>query len=486
MSEHIIHTYLGGLTAKRGDDGYMHVKGIATDETLDLDEQICDSEWLKSAMPAWMEIGNIREMHQSKAIGKAMEMEQVGTGFVVSAKIVDEQAAKMVEEDIYTGFSIGIKGARIVKDANAPGGRIVGGKIVELSLVDRPANPSAVIEIAKSVGGELVKGLAVTEIEKSSDMNAEAEMTLSSPSTVSEPPHIAVQVCHACSGTKYRTNVENDVEMCDVCNGTGEEPADQSENITQQSPSTLNADENRELKAVEPEKTKTVADLKAALEEFKAVHPDLVKADDKEHNLADLNAVRASLIALIKAELDEMLAGDENEISDVMQLLCALKMYLDWWTSEASENETEAPFTGWDENKDDDNMAYIGLGVSADLIKSASSVDATEEIKTELRHEIVKALGITEEIATYKALIASQEDVIKGIKAELDEVKEMAIPGGPALRQTQAQTQKSAQATALLVEAERRRYMAQQVTDPEMRSAYFDAAIALEKQANSF
>jgi len=542
MSEHIIHTYLGGLTAKRGDDGYLRVKGIATDETLDLDEQICDSEWLKSAMPAWMEIGNIREMHQSKAIGKAMEMEQVGTGFVVSAKIVDESAAKMVEEDIYTGFSIGIKGARIVKDANAPGGRIVGGKIVELSLVDRPANPSAVIEIAKSVDGDLVKGSAVTDIEKFDEVQLEADMNAASPHDIAEAPHNAARVCHACSGTGYKTNVPNDVETCEVCNGSGEEPEDSSHTITQQSPSTENADANSELKAGEPEvekkdysdkeraqmadegqamsgggyPIKTVKDLKNAIqaygrakdpeatkkhikeranalgrtdlipENWKAVEAELAKADDKEHNLADLNAVRASLIALIKAELDEMLAGDENEIPDVMELLCALKMYLDWWTSEASENETEAPFTGWDENKEDDDMAYVGLGVSADLIKSASAQDATEELKTELRQEIVKALGLTEEIATSKALIASQEDAIKSIKAELDEVKEMAIPGGPALRQTSAQASKSAQATAYQVEAERRRYLASQLTDPDMRNAYLQAASDLEKQAEAF
>ena len=551
MSEHIIHTYLGGLTAKRGEDGFLRVKGIATDETLDLDEQICDSEWLKSAMPAWMSVGNIREMHQSKAIGKAVEMEESGTGFVVTAKIVDEQAAKMVEEDIYTGFSIGIKGARIVKDANAPGGRIVGGKIVELSLVDRPANPSAVIEIAKSVDGELIKGSAVADIEKFDDVQMEADVIPASPHDTGEAPFEMVRICHACSGTKVQTNVPGDTAPCEVCNGTGVEPEDSIESITQQSPSTLNADENSELKAVDAEVEKggpgsgphpgdgkpsfesahladgkldftnqqkidnaiqmygrgskqhleairrfggkksadavtTTADFKSALQEFKAVRPDLVKADDKEHNLADLNAVRASLIALIKAELDEMLAGDENEISDVMQLLCALKMYLDWWTSEASENETEAPFTGWDEEKDDDTMAYVGLGVSADLIKSASSKDATEEVKAELRQEIVKALGLTEEIATYKALIAGQEDVIKGIKAELDEVKEMAVPGGPALRQTSAQVSKSAQATALQVEAERRRYLASQITDPEMKNAYLDAATSLDRQASTF
>ena len=69
MAQDITYAYFGGLTAKRGEDGYIRVKGLATDATLDLDEQICDPAWLKTAMPEWFKIGNIREMHQSKAIG---------------------------------------------------------------------------------------------------------------------------------------------------------------------------------------------------------------------------------------------------------------------------------------------------------------------------------------------------------------------------------------------------------------------------------
>ena len=176
MAQDITYAYFGNLTVKRGDDGYMRVKGLATDATLDLDEQICDPEWLKTAMPEWFKIGNIREMHQSKAIGKAMEMEASGSGFVVEAKIVDAEAARLVSEGIYTGFSVGIKGARVEKSADAPGGMIRSGKIVEVSLVDRPANPSCVIELAKSVKGELVKGAAMADIEKDA-INTEAIMT---------------------------------------------------------------------------------------------------------------------------------------------------------------------------------------------------------------------------------------------------------------------------------------------------------------------
>jgi len=539
MTDTIKSIYLGNLTAKRGPDGFMYVKGLASDDTLDLDQQICDPEWLKSALPDWFALGNIREMHQSKAIGKATEMEQTGSGFVVTAKIVDEQAAKMVEEGIYTGFSIGIKNARVIKDNKAPGGRICSGSVVELSLVDRPANPSCSIEIAKSVDGVLVKGSAVTEIEKAESpaLNAEAVMT--------EEPGVRENVlnrdepafCRACSGTGKKTNVEGNTQEtdCDVCGGTGHQPEGREEFMEPERVSTPVSLDNRDMKDAEPELAKkdysdaeradmaeagqalpgggfpikSVKDLRNAIQSigrakdpaqakahiktrakalgredlipdnWKGADAELVKADDMKHDAADLAAIRNGLIATIKAELDEMVAGDENEICDVRELLTTLELFLCWWTDEASENETEAPFTGWDEEKEGDTMAYIGLGVSADLIKNASAETATPEVKDELRSEIVKALGL-EEVMTAKAELSKATEEIELLKAALDEVKSMAAPGGPALRATREQTSKSAAVLAREVEAQRYRALAAQITDPALRNQYLDTARALE------
>jgi len=540
MTDNIKSIYLGNLTAKRGEDGFMYVKGLATDDTLDLDQQVCDPKWLAKAMPEWMAIGNIREMHQSKAVGKATEMERNGTGFVVTAKVVDKQAAQMVEEGIYTGFSVGIKGARVVKDEKAPGGRIVDGAIVEISLVDRPANPSCVVEIAKSVDGTLVKGAAVEDIEKAESpaMNAEAVMT--------EEPGMDKEVfdrdkpehCHACAGTGKKTNVEGNTQEtnCDVCDGSGLQPEGRVEDSEPYRPSIPETLENRDMKDAEPEVAKrdysdkeradaaeagqampdgsfpikTVKDLKNAIQAFgrakdsakakahikarakalgkedlipenwKSVDADTAKAaEDQMHDAAELSAIRQGLINCIKAELDEMLAGDDNEICDVKELLCTLQMFLDWWTDEASENQTEAPFTGWDNDNTGDMMAYIGLGVSADLIKNASADTATSEVKDELRSEIVKALGL-EEVMTAKAELSEAKEEIQLLKAALDEVKSMAAPGGPALRATREQTSKSAAVLAREVEAQRFRNLAAQITDPALRNQYLDSARALE------
>ena len=141
------------LKKERQSDGTLLVTGIATDDTLDIDEQVCDAEWLARAMPEWFKFGNIREQHSNVAAGVATKLEQDGSQHIVTARVVDPASVMKVEMGVLKGFSIGIRDPRIAHDKSAPGGRIVDGQIVEVSLVDRPANPSCLIELAKSVGG---------------------------------------------------------------------------------------------------------------------------------------------------------------------------------------------------------------------------------------------------------------------------------------------------------------------------------------------
>ena len=139
----------------KNDDGTLMVYGKATDDTLDLDSQICDPKWLDEAMPRWFKSGgNIREMHGPSAAGIAKEYEAKSDGHFIGVHVVDPLAAKKVETGVYQGFSIGIKSPRVVRDTKAVNGRIIDGQIIEVSLVDRPANPSAKLILAKAVEGE--------------------------------------------------------------------------------------------------------------------------------------------------------------------------------------------------------------------------------------------------------------------------------------------------------------------------------------------
>lgn len=155
MATDYANSYASIIKYDKNDDGTLMVYGKATDDTLDLDQQICDPAWLDTAMPAWFKSGgNIREMHTASAAGVAKEYEAKADGHYISVHVVDPIAVKKVENRVYQGFSIGIKQPRVVRDNKAVNGRIIDGQIIEVSLVDRPANPSAKLILAKSVEGE--------------------------------------------------------------------------------------------------------------------------------------------------------------------------------------------------------------------------------------------------------------------------------------------------------------------------------------------
>ena len=470
--DNITHVGFGELTYKSGPDGSLFVFGKATGPDLDLDRQICDADWLKTAMPQWMATGaNVREMHQSIAAGVGIELSADGNDWMLKSEVVDDNTKRKVEKGVLKAYSIGIKGARIVKSDDAPNGRIVGGQIVEVSLVDRPANPTATVEIAKVYGGEL-------EISKGIDLEplipdtqqSHADIAQMNQEVVYHDPTNApdaaeaypeASLCRGCNGTGVTAD---DNQTCEVCGGSGRVPdgpvSPDANNIHE-------ADNSGHKTVATDSRVKTLADTITKM----------------EHDPADLNAVRQSLINLIKAELDEMAMGEENEVGDVAELLNALHSFLCWWDGEAMENETTAPFTS-DNDYSGDTMSYIGLGVSADLIKSASAPEATPEVIEELRTEIVKALGLEETITT-KAEVSKAKEEIELLKAALNEVREMATPGGPVLRATHGQVAKAADAERLQSDAGRYRKLADEVFDPAMKSGYMQKALELEADAKA-
>jgi hypothetical protein len=129
--------------------GHLYVYGKITGSDLDHDQQRMDPQWLKAAVPDWFKsAGNLRESHDPKrAIGKAVELEEKADGWYIGAKVVDRDAAEKVEEDVLTGFSIGIKNYQLDRSnkADAPNGLVVSGRICETSLVDAPCLGSAKI-----------------------------------------------------------------------------------------------------------------------------------------------------------------------------------------------------------------------------------------------------------------------------------------------------------------------------------------------------
>jgi hypothetical protein len=100
--------------------------------------------------------GNVRSQHDpAKPVGKALSLTVSPDGHRVRALIIDKKAARLIKAGVLRAFSIGIKNPVIRRDPSgrAAGGIICGGELVELSIVDRPANRNSYFQIAKSAGG---------------------------------------------------------------------------------------------------------------------------------------------------------------------------------------------------------------------------------------------------------------------------------------------------------------------------------------------
>jgi len=140
------------------EDGTLYVYGKATTPDVDSDEQVVDSSWSGSAMKTWFETGpNIRVQHNGQrdpaGSGVKIEIDRDGDGaHWVKAAIDEPIAQRLVKKGHLRAFSVGIAKPVIIRDVTgkARGGIIKGGELAEISLVDRPANRSCYVELAKA------------------------------------------------------------------------------------------------------------------------------------------------------------------------------------------------------------------------------------------------------------------------------------------------------------------------------------------------
>lgn len=521
MTETLTYAYLGGLEKRKDDEGFTHIRGLATDETLDLDGQICDSKWAAGEMSSWFNSGaNMRAMHQPIAAGKAFELGAQGSGYYVDAKIVDADSALKVNEGIYTGLSVGIKGARVDKSPEAlkraPNGIIVGGKIIEVSLVDRPANPSCQMSLVKAAGIDVEKLDVVTD---------------------------GLVPCASCNGTG---KMGTDATVCEDCKGTGEAEVDirpsdnggDNEGGQVGDKSVLTdyfgySDEDKAAwtpwqKGLMPDSfkkdysdkdrkqmasngqalpgggfpIKTVQDLKNAIQAigrakdpaaakahikarakalgqedlipdtWKSPVAGLVKsleamltkkadADTWTHDPAEIQSVTDGISNLLIAEIQEQMAG-ENEMYDISQLSDALSTVLSWRQGEANEGETTSPFN------QGDSMSFVGLGLTPELVKAVSAQDATPEQKTEFKAELRKALGLEEEHEASIELLKK----VTGLESDMETVKKYAAPVNISKRAMQYTSQKAAEVEKLVAQADSLKASGEAWTDPTTRQQY--------------
>ena len=158
------------------DKAKREIEGVATQEVTDVHGEIVDYESMKAVLADWP--GNIREMHQAKAVGKALEVicDDANKAVVVRSRI--SKGAPDTWEKVLDGtlsmYSIGGKGV-LKTQKNADGQdekRIFMTKLIETSVVDNGACPTAKFDIVKMVDG------AATHVQPEEPAEESAETTV--------------------------------------------------------------------------------------------------------------------------------------------------------------------------------------------------------------------------------------------------------------------------------------------------------------------
>jgi hypothetical protein len=351
--------YFGHITKyDKTEDGTLMVYGKAAGPDLDLDGQRCDPAWLKTAMPAWHAWGNVREQHANIAAGVGVELTQDGDDWYLKAEIVDPGTIRKVEKRVLKGFSVGIVNGRVIKSAKAPNGVIDDGTVAEVSLVDRPCNPTATMSIAKSVGGGTLAPVEVGDIDED---GAEVVAIIDIPELDVSEPHTLTSA----EGVTGRILLAN--------------PG-------------MTASDIRIEKSATWYRTalRTVEDALAG--QFSSTIPFITKAakagDDAEH--ADVSAAYVAMdqiLDLVIAEAQQAKGGRVKELRDIEVLLSACRALCCFIECERDEDGDElGDHDVSDYDLGDDDKAYMVKAFGAwgdDTLVKGVSADERREAKSD-------------------------------------------------------------------------------------------------------
>jgi hypothetical protein len=143
MEPIIINRYVPFNRVEESDSSVV-VEGYAF-----VNQRVESDPWnlLRSAMEEataeYLKFPAIREMHQPSAAGVGLSVTWDEKGAFIRAEIVDPVAIEKVRKGVYRGFSVGVRPLVL------RGEDVVKAKWSETSLVDRPADPDAIMSLGR-------------------------------------------------------------------------------------------------------------------------------------------------------------------------------------------------------------------------------------------------------------------------------------------------------------------------------------------------
>lgn len=340
------------------------VSGFATLDNIDSSDDVVTAEASKAAFDTFR--GNIREMHMPIAAGRLVDFKEEeffhnGEFFrgIFATAYVSKGAQdtwEKVLDGTLSGFSIGgnitDQETKFVKDAGENGKTIrfiKGYDLIELSLVDNPANQLAnVFSIVKSATGTLMKGMVADTVlvnvfwcqndEIAKNSTNESETCLSCGSAMEQIGWFekgednAVKTAAAVADF-LRQKEDNDAVTKQTTTAHGEGGVDMADEIVKSAEEEVVAEvvaEETEEVAAEEVVEEAAVEVEAEVVEEAPAEPDFEKMFDdlkgsvKESIEKTVTAVEARLADATKA-FDEKASEFEKGLTELREELQGIK-----------------------------------------------------------------------------------------------------------------------------------------------------------------
>lgn len=138
------------LKAEESDDGKtLRIEGLASHPSRDADGEVVTTEAMRAAIGPFLSTGPaLREMHQLVAAGRVTDAWIDSDGATrIRAIVVDEGSVRKVKAGVLTQLSIG---GSVTRRASNDASVVTGITLREVSLVDRGAQPRAILTSIKA------------------------------------------------------------------------------------------------------------------------------------------------------------------------------------------------------------------------------------------------------------------------------------------------------------------------------------------------
>lgn len=531
MPENIAYAWAPITKSVKQDDGTLMVYGPAISTDLDADKQRFSQTFIDKAMPRWLaEGGNVREQHDPKrAVGVGVGLTRTDDGAqMLAAKIVDTEAIRKAEHGVLRGFSVGVRDPRIVMGkADAPGGEVVDGRVVEVSLVDRPCNSRCTFTLAKADGAGELAAVEAPELVETPDV---ADDTKSDdPDLEKRDVPAAERKEDAKAGKAMKDGsypIETKGDLANAIKAVGRGGADHDK-IRQHIISRAKAIGHAEMipdgwgsdGSLKPAGDEKCDGMKAQCDKIISTVNTLTKADapagsnpadataeaarDETADLAGAQDAINAIASLIIREATSLGMGNLDEAFDIgilLEAVAALKFFIRREQAEQAGTSTMELSDNPDITKADttktttsvEPVEHLTKADVADLIKTAVA-EATAPIEQ-------RAKDLAEQVDTLKAGRADADsakqslvDDLTKVRADLEQTQEtlskvlaMPEPGGPILSRTSSQERQARATDADIMRAEARqlKLKADSISDPTLRLGYQQRATELLTKAD--